>query len=148
MENLYFFSKPRPLYNSTNAPRIIFSAHCIFFLFIYSPPSFLGLFTRSSHSIDVTAAIVRVGVVAGMSILSLIFGFPFFDFARVTEFTKLRPFFSNVSMTSSVCESVGLAQYSLWLSASWRQNDDVCEELRSVWCILCFCYHKYSNRWS
>jgi hypothetical protein len=80
-------------------------------------PSFLGLLTKSSHNIDVTAVIVRVGVVAGMSILIAILGFPFFVFVLVAELMKLIPFFSSAAMISSVCESVEISFDSLALSA-------------------------------
>jgi hypothetical protein len=53
---------------------------------------------------EVTAVIALVGVVAGISILIAILGFPFFVFTLVAEFTKFTPFFANVDITSSICE--------------------------------------------
>jgi len=53
----------------------------------------------------VMAVMALVGLVAGTSILIAILGFPFFVFALVAELTKLTPFFSNVVITSSVCET-------------------------------------------
>lgn len=91
-------------------------------------PSFLGLFTKSSHNIDVTAAMVLVGVVAGISILMATFGLPpFLVLALVlAEFTKFIPFFSSAVITSSVCDGVsdpvGLTQYSLAVSTQHQKK--------------------------
>ena len=67
-------------------------------------PSFLGLFTKSSHNTEVTAVIARAGAVAGISILQAILGFPFFFFVLIAEFTKFTPFFSSAVIISSVRE--------------------------------------------
>lgn len=71
---------------------------------------------------DVTAEIVRVGVVAGMSILIDIFGFPFLVFDRTSDPMKFTPFRSNAAMmvsVSGVCPGVGVSSNSFALSANF-----------------------------
>lgn len=83
-------------------------------------PSFLGLLTKSSQSIDVTAVMVRVGVVFGMSILMAILGLPFFVLPLVAVLVKLTPFLSSAAIASSVCVGsvlVGVELNSAELSA-------------------------------
>ena len=65
---------------------------------------------------DVTADIVRVGVVAGISILIAIFGFPFFVFDRTSDPMKFTPFRSNAAITvsvSGVCPGVSSNSFAL-----------------------------------
>lgn len=82
--------------------------------------SFLGLLTKSSQSIDVTAVMVLVGVVFGMSILMAILGLPFFVLPLVAVLVKLTPFLSSAAIASSVCVGcvlIGVALNSAELSA-------------------------------
>lgn len=82
-------------------------------------PSFLGLFTKSSQSIDVTAVMVRVGVVFGISILMATFGLPFLVLPLVAPLMKLTPFFSSAAIASPLCViSVGVVLDSAKHSAS------------------------------
>lgn len=114
---------PKPLYSSTNAPLIIFSAWCSFVLLMCNflpsvgPQCFLeDWLTKSSQSKYVIAETVRVGLVNGIWILK------FFPWQLITWWRLFDRFFFSFRPSSFFVLNVFSSSSGFGHSVNWDSS--------------------------